>query len=322
MEHFMTLRKIRLLQTNKIRRGLVTLIFTICILGISGLLTQAKDRFFVITWGENSADWNRTLGLTGLRFGCSDAPASCTREANRLASSQNVSQLFVATLLNPSRIVSDAQAYSGLSLTSKVLYEVGFDDFVGQSQKTKLDGRALSSLVSDVARQLKSQNYNLKFGITLYADELTNGELERLALDNDARQTVDFIHLYLHYRKQNNPFQTYVEHAEQLFPNAKIIAGSYAYDRREYLPCSPGNSARCSDGDEREMFNKTLQEQLDLARAGAINGIEFYPGLFGREDSWKQWDNPRFCRQEERKECLQTTQSMRQTVKKLLGAIQ
>jgi hypothetical protein len=275
-------------------------------------------RPMVITWGGNSPDWNQALQVSAVRMGCSDAPLSCAQSADKLAASENVSSILISILLNLGRFSSDAAAYAALAHSHPVITEIGFDDFVTQARKTGLSGSELSALLQDAAGRWKGAS--LRFGITLYQDEFTSGALDSLQLSDGARQSVDSIHLFPHYRKESRSLADTVRQAQKLFPNAKVILGSYAYDRREYLPCQAGNSSkRCSIQEELQLFQQNLQQEIALIQSGAAVGLEFFPGSFGQEDSWKGWDNPRACKAGGRAECIQTTLAMREKVRELLS---
>lgn len=289
-----------------------------CLLGFVAIAiasAAAISQFQVVTWGENSPEWNRLLHRTGARIGCSDAVQSCLQEADQIAASQRVSTVMLAVLLKPERILTDAAAYAKASSAHRELVEVGFDDFVGQAEKTKLDGAQLSALLENIAAYLRQGKSEIEMGITLYQDEMTDGQLGRLGMDDAARKAVEIVHLYPHYRKDAKPLAEYVALAKQTFPNAKILLGDYAYDRRQYLPCAKGNRTPCSDDEELALFENNLQEDLRMAKSGEVAGIEFFPGQFGNEDSWDGWNDPRACKQGERGHCVQITQTMRTKIK-------
>ena len=276
-------------------------------------------KIMVITWGASSPEWSRLLGVSAIRLGCSDSPPSCAQEAEHMAREQHVSSVLLAILLKPANVVQNASAFAQLGSSHPEIAEIGFDDFVGQADKAGLTGEALSSLLGDFSTCLHSSGSRLKWGITLYQDELWNGRLARLGLSEETRRAVDAVHLFPHYRKEQVPLEKSVSEAKRLFPSAGIILGSYAYDRREYLPCSP-HGARCTDEEEISLFNQNLHQSLDLVRRGIAAGIEFYPGNFGQETSWKNWDNPRFCKQGEQSECIENTLAMRQQLRAVFGA--
>jgi hypothetical protein len=287
----------------------------------AGVSARPPDHFITITWGGNSPEWNRILRLSGVRIGCSDAPASCVQQVDQMASSQGVSAVFLAILLNPANVAANTGTYANLNASHPSLVEVGFDDFVSQAEKTHLDPPELSRLLETVAANLKAHGSKLHFGATIYEDQLSSGELDRLQLSDGVRQSIDVIHLFPHYRKERKPVTEYIALAKRDFPNARIILGNYAYDRREYLPCSQDSRARCSSEEEINLFDQNLRENLRIASSGGAAGIEFFPASFGGEDNWKGWDAPRSCKQGERADCVQNTIAMRAKVKEALANV-
>jgi hypothetical protein len=281
----------------------------------------AREHFLIIAWGENSPDWNRVLQLSGVRIGCSDAPASCMQQVDQIAGSQHVLSVFLAILLNPANVAANSAMFGNLARSHPELAEVGFDDFVSQCEKTHLDPSELSSLLQSVAANLKSRSSKVQFGATIYQDQLVSGELDRLQLSDRARQSIDVVHLFPHYRKERKSVMEYVAEAKRVFPNAKVILGVYAYDRREYLPCSADSRTPCSTDEEINLFDQILREDLRIAGSGGVAGIEFFPGNFGAEDAWKGWNNPRACKQGERDACVQNTTAMRAKVREAMGNI-
>lgn len=272
----------------------------------------------IITWGGNTRAWDRALHLTAVRIGCSGAPSGCVHEADQIAAEQGVQRVFLAILLNPIRTANDARDYSQLSLSHPELYEVGFDDFVGQCEKLGRNPSVLSPLLGEVVHRLKSANPNLHFGITLYQDQLSSAGFPLGQLSAGFRQQVDFVHLYSHYRREPESFGASVQLAKQIFPSAQVIAGIYAYDRRDYLPCAPGNSTRCTNQEEMTLFERSFRERLTMMADDNLDGIEFYPGGFGKEASWQGWEQPRSCQIGRRAECITNTVAMRQFVRKSL----
>ena len=290
------------------------------LLGAAAVITAIPNgHLLVITWGGNSPDWNQALHLSGVRIGCSDAPASCIQQVDQIAASQHVSSVFLAILLNSANVATNAATYGNLGLSHPNLAEVGFDDFVSQCEKTHLGPGELSSLLETVASNLKSRTSRVQFGATIYQDQLVTGELDRLQISDGARRSIDLIHLFPHYRKERKSVTEYIAEAKRAFPNAKVIIGIYAYDRREYLPCSADIHVACSNQEEVDLFEKVLREDLRVASSEGAFGVEFFPGNFGAEDSWKGWNNPRACKQGERDVCVQNTVAMRQKVREVLG---
>ena len=283
----------------------------------SAMGTQVSNK--VITWGENTPEWNHVLHLGGLRLGCSDPPSGCADYAQKVSKSQGVDKVFLAILLKPDQTPGYASAYSQLSLSHPALLEVGFDDFVGQCERQKLAMPAMSMLLDDIAHRLKGGNPKLHLGITVYEDELISTRFPLVELDEQFRKSVDFVHLYPHYRKESQSFSDAVQQAKRLFPSAKIVAGVYAYDRRDYLPCARGNSTPCTNDEEISLFVQSFKERLAMLGSSDVEWIEFYPGSFGTESQWQQWSQPRMCRQERLQECIQNTKAMREVVRQTLN---
>jgi hypothetical protein len=273
----------------------------------------------VITWGGNTPEWNRTLHLGALRLGCSDAPSSCADYSQQFSKTQGVDKVFLSILLLAEKTPVYVREYSRLSLSHPALYEVGIDDFVGQCEKLNMTLPALSAFLTQITRDLKGANPKLNFGITVYEDELRSDHLPLANLDEQFRKSVDFVHLYPHYRQEKLSFSASVQQAQKIFPQAKIIAGVYAYDRRDYLPCTSGNSTPCTNEQEIILFTQSFKESLAALGSGEVEWIEFFPGSFGEEVKWSNWRIPRICRPERFEECVNNTIAMRKIVRKILN---
>lgn len=287
---------------------------------VAGAMTLARPQtgFLVITWGGNSPEWNRVLHVSGIRIGCSGAPASCIQEVDQMAASQHVSSVFLGILLNPANLATNAATFGSSAVSHPNLAEVGFDDFVSQCERTHLGPSDLSTLLQTFSSNLKSRSAKVQVGATIYEDQLITGEFDRLQLSDAARLSIDVVHLFPHYRKERKSVEEYVALAKRVFPNAKVILGVYAYDRREYLPCAAGDRTPCSNEEEVNLFDQVFRDDLKIANSGEVAGIEFFPGNFGGEDSWKGWNGPRACKDGERATCVQNTVAMREKVREAL----
>jgi hypothetical protein len=283
----------------------------------SAMGTQVSNK--VITWGENTPEWNRVLHVGGLRLGCSDPPSGCADYAQRVSKSQGVDKIFLAILLKPDQTPAYIREYSQLSLNHPALHEVGFDDFVGQCERQNLPMTAMSALLDDIAQGLKGVNPKLLLGITVYEDELNSTRFPLMNLDEQFRKSVDFVHLYPHYRKESQGFSSAVQQTRQIFPSAKLVAGIYAYDRRDYLPCARGSSTPCTNEEELSLFAQAFKERLGMLGTSDVEWMEFYPGSFGSESQWQQWKAPRMCRPERLQECVANTKAMREVVRETLN---
>jgi hypothetical protein len=236
----------------------------------------------------------------------------------KVARANNV-RVSLAVPLNATTTAANASTYSRLSLDAPFLVEVGVDDFADQYKALFIDQSLVpASLLSTVIANLKSSNPALEFGATIYEDQLTNAYLQDARLPGATRAQFDIIHLFVHYRMDGPNFASYAQQAQQLFPNARIIAGSYAYDRRAYLPCAPGGQP-CSTQQELDLFSQTIALQAQLLASQQVDSIEFYPGYFGAEDHWDGWNNPRECAPGDLTNCIANTEIMRRTALAVLG---
>src|SRR5215467_4469252 len=129
----------------------------------------------IISWGENMPDWSSKLKLTAIREGCSNTPDYCAGYVTDQAMIQGVSRAHVSMSMDPSTAVNYAAQYSSLSLAYPTITEIGFDDFVNGLENLEIAGKVSDpgSFISSVITAAKSQNPNLKFGITTYEDSLT-----------------------------------------------------------------------------------------------------------------------------------------------------
>ena len=272
---------------------------------------------FIITWGGNTPEWNQKLHVNAIRIGCSDQPPSCMRAVQTIANEQHVDKIFLALRLSSS-IANEGREYSALSKSTPSLYSVGFDDFLGQMQKLDEPGQEISGMLTAFIDGLKSENQNLRFGVTLYEDQLTAPLLTSAAMAT-VRNRTDFVHLFVHYRIDGPDFASYVSQAKAIFPNAQIIAGSYPVDRIDYLPCRKNSHIPCTGSQEISLFEKNFDVQLKLLQDGAVAGIEFYPGDFGEISKAGLWRDPRSCRPGRLPQCIATSQEMEKYVGEKLG---
>jgi hypothetical protein len=135
----------------------------------------------------------------------------------------------------------------------------------------------------------RSENPNLAFGGTIYEDGLTHAVLTSAVLPAALRAQIQFVHLYVHYREDAPNFAANVATAKTIFPNAKIIAGAYPYDRINYLPCAYKGTVECTAAQEQSLYKELLQTQMSLLSEGTIYGVEFFFGYFGDPQNWGGW---------------------------------
>ncbi len=268
----------------------------------------------IINWAESNAEWNQRLHVEGNRWGCSSAPADCLTNLEPEVTKQNLRQLFVAVVLDTSSSQGYATQYSELSLTHPLLSEVGIDDFVGQYKALfSLPGVDPAAVLQKTIANLKSKNTRLTFGVTLYETELISSPyLQDAMLPATLRAQFDTLHLYLLRRGDGPNYANYVQIAKKLFPNARVIAGSYAVDTLDWPWNTCGSSGRCTLGQQTDLYRTSIQIQADLLRQGIVQGIEFYPGNFGIEEQWGGFNEPSLCAASRKQECIDNTKALRQ----------
>lgn len=199
--------------------------------------------------------------------------------------------------------------------------EVGIDDFVAAYERLGRDISDHSEVLERAIGQLKADASKLQFGITVYEHELDQGRLDDDEISPRVRAMVDNVHLYLLYRRAASRFGKYVKDVKRLFPNARVIAGSYAYDRIDYLPCKSRSTKPCSTREEVELFSNVLDEQIALLKNGDVYAIEFYPAYFGKEAEWHGWQRERICKPGSRERCIDTTLQMRRVVQQEIAEL-
>lgn len=279
------------------------------VLGLAIVRVRGAGKWMVITWGENTPEWNHKLGVTAIREGCSGTPTACINQVK----SQNDRRIFLSILLKTAIPGNYGAQYGLLARQVPSLLAIGADDFVGQYEKLFLGGfqdppSALRSLINGI----KAADPDLGFGLTVYEDDLQSPYLSDPKFSSADRAKVDYVHLFMHYRTDTPNTPKYVEEAKSVFPNAKIILGVYAYDRISYLPCAKGGPP-CTAQQERDYLRQGLDADFRLLEDGDASGIEFWPGSFGRIGEWKGWDESRIC-PGRKSECVQNTEQMEQIV--------
>jgi hypothetical protein len=269
----------------------------------------------LLVWDASSDDpaWNQALNVRASREGCSSAPESCVRYAQGVVNTAHVDQIFISVPFDTATAVGYAQQYSRLSLAAPWLREIGLDDFVGEYRRR---GAAIGAPPAQIELQnfitaVKSVNPNLGFGITIYEDEINSPYLHDPLFAQRFRDRVDYVHLYLHYRSNGPAFSSYVSRVHGLFPKARIIAGAYAYDRQDYMPCAPDQSRPCTTTEESALVARTLAVQMRLLKTGEVDWLESYPGYLGREAQWPGWKQPKICAPSRQEACGKNSAALR-----------
>jgi hypothetical protein len=272
---------------------------------------SAQTRPNIMTWGENISSWNTALGVTAMRQGCSIYPTQCEPWLDNVANLSGAKTYYVSFPLDPATSVSWAKAYSTLSLSHKMMVEIGFDDFVNKIENDQIAGTLPNpaTFVSNVIAAAKSANPNLAFGVTIYEDSLTHTTLTDAVLPAALRAEINYVHLFVHYREDALNYASYVATAKSIFPNAKIIAGAYAYDRIDYLPCAYKGTVHCTWSQEQSLYQELLQSQASMVKQGTIYGLEFFFGYFGDPQDWPSWtSSTRICNPARLSQCYENTQ--------------
>jgi hypothetical protein len=281
---------------------------------------QGAQNTHIYTWVGNTAAWDRKLHVAGYRMGCDlGDPDGCVRQATEVAQQNGLTTVFLSLFEDPAHTVADARECSRLSLTHPLLTEVGFDDFVGRYwrlfSRPRFDP---PTWLRDVIHGARQSNAKMGFGITLYEDDLDSPYLRAPKLPADVAQSIDFVHLYLHYRTDAPQLPAYVVQTKALFPNAKIIVGLYAYDRIDYIPCAADSHRPCAQEEEIHLYKDALTRAAQMLKDGGIAGIEFYPGFFGKETEWSGWKNAEYCAPARIDACLKNTLAMRESTAEIL----
>ncbi|MFA5025622.1 MAG: dockerin type I repeat-containing protein [Candidatus Shapirobacteria bacterium] len=295
-------------------KKILFLVILICFPLFSIHSSQAAETCWnVMMFGSGNTDqWEKDLNLHDIRVACSGDPTRCLE--NRLnpttGTIRKYDRIFLGITREKSKAADYALQYSELSKKYPKLYEISFDDFytfwIGELGEDNIE---LKKIIDNT----KKINPNLKFGMTLYQDQLSL--LDNITLTN--RRKVDYIHLFLHDRKTN--IEGDVQQVKILFPNAKIIAGSYAFDFKS--PCTEAVSDHepCRDSDELTYFKESLERQTTLMKNCKIEAIEFWPAYFGNEN---QIDfTACLAKGNTSDQCITNTKKMRSQALKIFNSI-
>lgn len=306
-------------------------------------LTPAQNQWNIMTWGGDTKEWSRKLNLTGIRWACDNQPEDCVSTGNDEARRENVEKYFISmgfAKVPPSTLKDYARQYSELSLRNPMLQEIGTDDFVVKAlyywyEELHMTPSQVEVLLNEAIDNTKSANPNLKFGVVLYEKELRDLELlDDAHLPPSIRKRIDYVHLFIIYRSNGPGYANDVQTAKRLFPNAKIIAGSYPYDQIDYVPCNRGDheeywwernpQARCTPEQERDYYRTSIEIQARLLKQGVVDWIELFPGFMGNEKDipFDYYNNPPWsggCLRP-RSECINNTKTLEQIALDVLNS--
>ena len=291
-------------------RLLTILTFLILVLFISSCTYQGKTiksinkqqanttDLNIITYGlGNTQEWKDSLQITGLRMGSSYDVKETIKNARIFVKDHNLKKVFIATYTPINE--TGTLYFSNESLYFQELEEVGIDDFVSAWY---YEWKWNQTLLNNFINNLKYYNPNLKFGITLYEDQVDLHDLSEDILPKLIKERIDYVHLFIHYRKNSQNYEKYFNKIKSMFPNAKIITGSYAYDRIDYISCDQSLSYNCSLEEELYFFNISIAIQSYLFKKSETDSIEFVPAYFGNEENMPYFDDSLACKPERKQE--------------------
>ena len=235
----------------------------------------------------STLSWRQQLGVTQATINCKDVairitPATCVAWIQ-----QNPISGITAFVpyIDPtaSTLLSNATLFSQATRGVTQIPEIDIDDFLTSWESWADTMSNAPQFLNQFITNLKSSNPSLKFGVTLYEDELDSPYLSNAQMPAATRARFDVIRLFLHYRTDGPNYATYVAQAKAAFPNASIEAGVYAYDRIDYWQCSPASTAACTTAQELSYFQQALNVQVQLLQQGQVAALDIYPGYFGAE---------------------------------------
>jgi len=282
-------------------RSKIVLVVAICVLCMGSMYAEEPD---IIVYGQNAPEWNKNLGVTATRGSCSSEAEVCIKNVGLLLAGQHTKHFYLNLPTDPVKSLSYASFYSKASKTEPRLYEVDLDDFSDHFTVWCRTNPHCDRVLNEIIDNVKSANAKLKSGLTIYEDDIPILQANP-HLTPEIRNKVDTIHLYIHERANGPKFERYLKQIKEMFPNAKAIAGVYAYDRLDFEKCHG-----CSAAEARDLQKQTLREQVRLLQSGALVGLEFYPGHFGWEEKWEGWNDPAECAPGRKEQCAENTKAM------------
>jgi hypothetical protein len=294
------------------------ILLTILMASSASVAAQTRE---VIIYGQNTPAWNQKIGVTGTRGTCNLAPVKCIQTVKTILDEQHTSRFYLNLVADPKTVADYAALYSRASLSEHRLYEITLDDFPEHFNTwSRMPGVTADALLGQVIDRTKSVNPNLKFGVTIYEDQI-DSLLANPRFVASLRNRIDTIHLYVHFRADGPLFEAYVLRIKQNFPFSSVIAGSYPYDRIDYWACAPSSRAHCTSAQELDLYKQTLKIQVRLLEQGVVRAIEFYPAFFGMEEKYGGWSDPRQCSPERKQICIDNTKTLHLEVLQTLQVI-
>lgn len=277
-----------------------------------------NDCFKVITSSNNVTDFQKQLLPTDFGNGCSGTPESCLNKVKTKVEAKGIDKTgeYLAISKDPALIAGYALQYSQLSVQNPWLKEISIDDFYYTYRDWKTAGVDYKTLIETVATNTKQANPNLKFGVILYEEQLESALLSDEELPASTKAKIDYVHLFIHYRENGSNYRNYVNWIKSHYPNAKVIAGVYDYDRIDYMPCaySPNGFTRplaadikCTAQEELDYYKETLQIQTEMLKNAEVYALHLYTGPYDAQTPWPGFDSSINCLPERKEECIQNT---------------
>lgn len=274
---------------------------------------SASSCWKIMTFGSgNTTEWEQSVRLDTVRANCSGDPSACLENILNPTTGYLIKykKIFLGIIRDPSLTADYALQYSNLSLSYPKIYEIDIDDFYTfWKDIIKLDNEELKKIIDNA----KKINSKLKFGITVYDDNLPL--LNSITAAN--RGKINYVHLYPHHRQTN--IEADVATAKSLFPNAKIIAGSYALDFKSPCTNAVDDNVACSGSTELNYYKDSLERQVVLMKKCQVEAIEFFPALFGHEEKMDRYHYACLNKGFTIDECIANTKKIRAAAQIILN---
>lgn len=292
--------------------------------------SESSPSASIYTWNNNTPEWNRKLHVAGYRIGCSAGRQGITdcldKIRHELDEGQDVHRISISILDSkeaPSQALADALFASQVSLSTPFLAEVSFDDFGDYYHKLFAHrGFSPQSWLEKMVETIKANNHSLRIGITVYTKQLHSdyAYFRPPDLPLKVAALIDTVYLYPSYQDEAKPswYLPAVRQAKVLFPNAEIVGGSPAYDHTDWAFCEDSPTRKYTPAQEIKLYEELIAIQARLVKKGALSGIEFYPGHFGKESEWTGWKSHCVCRSNRVQQCIEDTRTMREYAEKTL----
>lgn len=247
---------------------------SLSLLGLDiGMVAGQSTKIKIITYGMARREDIRSFGISTLRgkFDLSSQILDPYEEGIIVLRNSNVYKIPGEAM------VEEAKTYAERSKTAK-LTEVSIDDFLSWYASAQKAGKG--SIFDQIVQAVKTGNPKLRFGITVYEDQLPGAAGYHTGAMLEAhRNKIDVVHLYFHQRPHCTNMAQYADVARRQFPAAQLAIGLYNQDRRK------DEKRSSTEAEEQNMFTNCVKLASSLVASGQATAIEFYPGKFGLENN-------------------------------------